>query len=555
LAAVFVAGLVLEHSYIKHGHLDWRRARMPFAAMIALSLTAGVAPTPGLAQSETGPTGLPDLVSDPAFIWVEQVRTNPVDGRIMSTLAFDGILHNIGAGALDLAGNPQIEGGVKQRVFDGDQWEDVGAPPVEYETDDGHNHFHLMDAAVYSLWNEGQTEQIKTGDKVGFCLLDTSQIERGVDAAYLFDEIDYCNTDDPDSTDLRMGISPGWVDIYEASLTFQWVDTSNTLPGRYWVGSQIDPNNVIVESNEDNNGVVFSSNKYAVSGHNARELPPQASGEITLKSTPYGTTGQVAYVIADGPVNGTLSVPVGHDLLSPTFEYVPNPGFVGTDSFSYYAHDTASAFPLDSLVVEVVVEVSAADGASDPTDTTPSGDAVDTITIAPVGDQVAERYDRISIELSIEGQTDEGTVQWFAMDLPTGLTVDPETGEIAGEVAMPGEWTSTITAQADGADRTIEIDWIIADAARASLRSMSDFSTVMGRRDIVIGSGTAATKYRATGLPDGMVLTEGQPSILGAPTEFGAFEVVVEELLDGEVVESESFTLTVRPAAKPQFVL
>jgi hypothetical protein len=119
--------------------------------------------------------GLPDLVSDPLFIWIEQVRTHPVDGRIMRTLAFDGILHNIGAGALDLAGNPQIEGGVKQRVFDGEEWHNVGEPRVEFETDDGHNHFHLMNAAAYTLWNEGQTEQVEIGDKVGFCLLDTMQ--------------------------------------------------------------------------------------------------------------------------------------------------------------------------------------------------------------------------------------------------------------------------------------------------------------------------------------------------------------------------------------------
>ena len=148
---LFLTFLIIEHVHVKHGRAGWRRARAPIAIAVALALAAAVAPTPGIAQSTIGPMGLPDLVSDPSFIWTEQIRTHPVDGRVMRTLGFDGILHNIDAGALDLAGNPQIEGGVKQRVFDGEEWHDVGEPLVKFETDDGHNHFHLMNAAEYTL--------------------------------------------------------------------------------------------------------------------------------------------------------------------------------------------------------------------------------------------------------------------------------------------------------------------------------------------------------------------------------------------------------------------
>ena len=545
----FAAGLVLHHLRVKHGRIRPRHLRAPIAIIAALGMTAAVAPTPGFAQSTIGPMGLPDLISDPPFIWSERDLKGP-DGQNLRVLRFDGFLHNIGTGALDLAGNPQVEGGVKQRVFDGETWEDVGTPLVRFETDDGHNHFHLINAAEYSLWNEAQNEQVETGSKIGFCLLDTQQIERGVDATYNIDDINYCNVDEPDSTDLRMGISPGWVDIYEASVTLQWVDVSNTKPGRYWIGAIIDPNDEIVESNEDNNGLVFSSNKYAVSGYVARELPTQ-SGDIVLKSIVYGTVGDLAYVIVDPPRNGTLSVPTGVDLLTAELTYVPDAGFTGIDSFTYYAHDLTTQFPFDPAVVEVQVDASLAEPATAEV-ASPEGDVSFT---APTETISATRYERISIELGLEGATPAAAVRWFGDNLPPGLHIDEATGIVDGELTMPFSGTSRIVARIDGTDFEHDLTWDVADTRSPSLRAIGDFSTSLDRRNIVLGPGTAETNYEASGLPAGLVVTSGQPSMLGTPEEAGEFEVVVDELLDGEVINSVSFTLTVRPAARPEFAL
>jgi hypothetical protein len=549
----FAGWLVLQHYWVKHGRLPVART----IALVALAaLGATVAPTPGFAQSTIGPMGLPDLISDPPFIWIER-DLNDVDGEVIRVLSFDGFLHNIGEGSLDLAGNPQIEGGVKQRVFDGENWEDVGEPLVRFETDDGHNHFHLINAAAYSLWNEAQTEQVEIGSKIGFCLLDTFQVERGVEAQYLIDEVNYCNANDPESTDLRMGISPGWVDLYEATITLQWVDVSNTIPGRYWIGAIIDPNNEIVESNEDNNGLVFSANKYAVSGYVARELPTQTQPEITLKSRMYGTVGQVAYVIVDPPARGTLSVPTGVDVLDPNIRYTSESGYTGTDSFSYYAHDTSNAFPFDPHVVTVELEASDITAATVAEQTELPSEAEFQIESAPIS---ATRYESINLQLGLI-TPGEATAQatWYAKDLPAGLTIDPAVGLISGELVMPDDKASTIVVRFDNGGETVDfetrIDWKIEDRERASLRALNDFSTILDRRDILVGAGTAETTYEATGLPDGVVLTEGQPSILGIPTETGDFDIVVNELLDGEIVDTVSFTMTVRGSAKPEFVL
>lgn len=550
----FAALLAVEHGYVKHGRLSVRSMRTPLGSLLVVVLAALVAPTPGFAQSSVGPMGLPDLISDPPFIWIER-DLDDIDGDVIRVLSFDGFLHNIGTGALDLKGNPQIEGGVKQRVFDGESWEEVGSPLVRFETDDGHRHFHLINAAAYSLWNEGQTEQVEIGSKIGFCLLDTRQVERGVEAAYDIDEIKYCNVDEPDSTDLRMGISPGWVDVYESTVTLQWVDVSNTAPGRYWIGSIIDPNNEIVESNEDNNVLTFSANKYAVSGYVARSLPVQTGPEIELKADVYGTVGQLAYVIVDAPEHGTLSVPTDVDLLDPVITYRADPGYRGPDSFTYYAHDTNTPFPFDPEVVTVAIET---DGESDDDhaggDADPSEQAVE--AVIDLGTEVipAERYERVSVQAAIEG-VDDSEVRWYGRNLPPGLTIDPATGSIEGELTMPGDTTSTIVARIDGVDTETRLSWTVEDRPRLSLRDINDISTELERRDILVGAGTGETSYEATGLPEGVSLTAGQPSILGTPTEIGDFAVTVNELRDGQIVDTVEFTFTVRPAARPEFVL
>lgn len=328
--------------------------------------------------------------------------------------------------------------------------------------------------------------------------------------------------------------------------------TRRTRCRAYRVGSAIDPNDEIRESNQDNNDIVFSTNKYAVSGYNARALPVQVPGEITLKSTVFGTAGQVAYVIVDPPAHGRLSVPTGVDLLTSTIEYAPEPGYQGTDPFSYYALDTNTPFPFDPPVVVVDIDVDAPAGASVATsDAASPGTAL----AAPNDAVAATRYDQISVPVTIDNIDDEASLQWYSKDLPPGLTIDPVSGRIGGELTMPGDTTTTIIARVDGSDIQTTIAWTVANAPRASLRQVNDFSTVLERCDILVGAGTAETTYQAFGLPEGSVLTEGQPSILGVPTEIVDFEVVVEELRDGQVVDTVNFTMTVRPAAGPEFVL
>lgn len=56
----------------------------------------------------------------------------------------------------------------------------VATPKIKFERDDGRNHFHLIDAADYALWNQTRAEQISGGFTLGFCLVDTEQVEDDV---------------------------------------------------------------------------------------------------------------------------------------------------------------------------------------------------------------------------------------------------------------------------------------------------------------------------------------------------------------------------------------
>ena len=122
---------------------------------------------------------------------------------------------------------------------------------VTFERGDGHNHFHLNKAMRYSLWNLERTAQVAPGQKVGFCLYDIENAPSPSPApdplVYSGSVTQFCDQNQPGSTDLRMGTSSGWRDVYDKSLAYQWIDVSNTTPGRYLVGAEADPDNTIWE--------------------------------------------------------------------------------------------------------------------------------------------------------------------------------------------------------------------------------------------------------------------------------------------------------------------
>ena len=334
---------------------------------------------------------LPDLVSYvPEYSDVEVVVAP--NGTELLALRFAGFVTNLGDGPLDLRGNPQLADDadlashdVWQRALtiDGD-WVNLTKPPIDFEQDDGHDHFHVMGIVEYSLWDTSGTVEISSGAKVGFCLIDIADLpdlhpNPGPQRYEQWDPDNYyCQSGRPRAKILHMGISEGWQDIYSFSTTFQWIDVSDVRPGYYRIGQRADPDNVIVESDETNNGLALTQRLQVVPGYVARpetvSVEPDAAVRFKLSVDEYfddtnledGSTRTRAHRIVTQPSHGSLDVGdtvtvivdgATHQVFTDEWvTYTPDPGYVGVDSFTFVALDESRPrYPINPVVAKVTV--------------------------------------------------------------------------------------------------------------------------------------------------------------------------------------------------------
>ena len=350
----------------------------------------------GLFQVEgsAGPDGLllPDLVSCPPEYSVADVVEAP-DGTELYALRFAGYVTNLGIGPLDLKGNPQLADkadrtshDVWQRALteEGD-WVNMTKPPIMFQRADGHNHFHLMGIVDFSLWDTSGTVEVGHGAKVGFCLVDTQERpdlhpNPGPQRYASSDpENGFCQAGRPGATTLRMGISPGWQDIYAWDLALQWIDVSDVRPGYYRIGQRADPDDIVVESDETNNGLALSHNWHVIPGYVAKPatigVERGAATTFALGADAYFVDGRYefattrAHRIVTQPSHGSLEVGgattvdiggVTHKAFTGEWvTYTPDPGYSGVDWFTFVAIDLARPkYPISPTVATVTLDVS-----------------------------------------------------------------------------------------------------------------------------------------------------------------------------------------------------
>lgn len=350
---------------------NWRRnlpAVVSIVGLVAAGLTLSSVTASAHHTVDPDGSGLPDLISQsPVPYQAEEIVWADNEIRV---LKFDGFVTNIGSGPFDLYGNPQDQS-VYQRVWDGSEWENVGQPLVQYENTDGHEHWHLMEIMRYSLWNEDKSAQVAPGAKIGFCLTDSESVGGPGGPIYPED----CGYRQPGLTELHMGISAGYKDVYGGYLALQWIDVSNLTPGFYHLAAESDPFNRIVESNEGNNGFEFSE-RTAVPGYTARSVGPlDVGGDIDIelqanKFTQNGETepGLLEFYIASLPEHGSINFSIDERVRDYTVTYTPDPGYEGPDSFDFYARDKYSRYPLDPKLASVSLDVGSTGTAPPPVD-------------------------------------------------------------------------------------------------------------------------------------------------------------------------------------------
>jgi hypothetical protein len=430
---------------------------------------------------------LPDLVAD-APDGMELV-TDSSTGTARLLLRFNGYIHNKGPGAVDFRGtrtaptlSKEVEEKVKkaeekkeplsqsieeelaaspmhtfQRLFTtnvGEEETNIERPHVDeqsaaeliYSSADGHHHWHLQHAAKYSLWNSAKTAEVAPAQKVGFCLDDSQHVEtgKGPTSPVYADNVpplrDFCQQYRPNATSLFEGISPGWRDLYDKSLAFQWVDASSVLPGEYWLRSDVNPNGVVKETGGAN-VPAYASTPTIIPGFDAlAQSSSMGFGEaetITLSAKAWNDTHTPVYKIVTQPAHGKLSA-IGSGKVT----YTPNAGYSGNDSFTFSAADPNSQFPTSPAVATVSLQVAAAEE--------PPAEPEVAIEGAP-----ASLTAGTSVQLSAHVSNDAPTVTWAA----SAGTIT-QAGLYAAPAEVPSGGTVTVSATTSkGAkdERTIAI--------------------------------------------------------------------------------------------------
>jgi len=507
-----------------------RRSVALLAATALLSLPLAASP------ASAATILLPDLISDQPDP-NGSVEVNTYTGSPRLILRFDGYVTNVGDGPLEVSGNPQItdpsnDAAVHQRALDSDgNWNVVGTPLVQYETADGHNHFHLMEVGRYSLWNQAKTAEAAPGQKVGFCLYDIEHAESEdwsgprPSRVYSGSVTQFCDSNNPNTTDLVMGTSKGWRDVYGAYLTFQWIDVSDTAPGIYYLANQADPHNRVLESDETNNQIGFSEISSTIPGYNAvpigsiDTLEDTAVG-VTLASESFGSPGSRRFRIVTPPDHGSLSRSTGVKFSSPSVTYTPDAGYVGPDSFEYVALDNSSDYPLNPMRAAVSIDIGEVPTPSVEISGAPASLIAGTSASLTATVSNAPNGVTWSVDGVIGGNSTVGTVS------TGGLYIAP------GSVPSGGDVTVRATLDSDPSyydEVTITID-PIPNNSPVIIQPADQVSTIGDDVNVAVGAsdpdGDAFT-FSASGLPTGASIHPTTGVISGVVTVEGTFQATV----------------------------
>lgn len=235
-----------------------KRAAIIAALLVPVLVVAGGA---FFAAARSDDNDTADIVAYPDLQAREPLRlrltTKRTDEKVL--LRFESIFWNSGEGPLEVRpDNREDDASTNafQRLY---TWSDGGELVLVREATVGsfafhpeHKHWHLGDFADYELHPVADDGSIGDGiaaasDKISFCLLDDEEINLAMEHSPPEAHYGRCKQD------TIQGISVGWGDSYESFLPGQSIDISRVPDGEYWLVLVVDPDNLLEESNEDNN--------------------------------------------------------------------------------------------------------------------------------------------------------------------------------------------------------------------------------------------------------------------------------------------------------------
>jgi hypothetical protein len=292
--------------------------------------------------------------------------------------------------------------------------------------------------------------------KVGFCLDDSQHVESGIgpSTAVYADATgrDFCMKYQPNATSLFEGISPGWRDVYDSTLAFQWVDVSSVLPGEYWLREDVNPLGLVKETGGENTPE-YAKTATVIPGFNALPqavtTPVGVAKAITLSSKAFNDSAKAAYKVVSAPTHGTLgTISEGH------VTYTPAAGYSGPDSFTFSAADPSSQFPRSPAAATVAIEVG---------ESTQPGVSIEGAPVSMVAGS--------SVQLAAKVVNDSPEVTWSAS---------------AGSITTAGKYTAPAEPPAGGS-----VTVTATTSKGASAQKSIEVTPVGGTKGLLAGDSSA----------------------------------------------------------------
>jgi hypothetical protein len=204
-------------------------------------------------MADPDPSLLPDLMSLPA--WGMSVN-NRRNGK--SFLAFGATVWTGGASPLVVEGfrqeNTDIMDAYQYFYKDGEPQGRTSVGALEYDSKRGHEHWHFLQFAKYSLTTAEQTEIVKS-KKEAFCLAPTDAIDLTLPGAEIRPgSIGFgtaCGS--PTSLWVREILPLGWGDTYHQGIPGQSFNITNLPNGRYHIAVEANPGGLLHEQDKTNN--------------------------------------------------------------------------------------------------------------------------------------------------------------------------------------------------------------------------------------------------------------------------------------------------------------
>ncbi|GLF96910.1 lysyl oxidase family protein [Streptomyces yaizuensis] len=221
----------------------------------------------------------PDLRSLPAFgVTIQQGAEMGQPGKDFVTFAAN--VWNAGPAELVVDGFRAKGKDVMDayQYFHDTNGKQVGFTPagsMEWDPREGHNHWHFVDFANYSLLKADKKQAVRSG-KEAFCLANTDAVDYTVKGAnWSPDNTDLTSAcSGPTRVSIRQRLDVGSGDTYTQDLPDQAFDITGLANGTYWIEVKANPANRLKETSTKNNTALRKIVLGGVPGARTVKVPP-----------------------------------------------------------------------------------------------------------------------------------------------------------------------------------------------------------------------------------------------------------------------------------------